>query len=417
MSLYYPSQCPHNKRSKFQLLFVSLCRLRQLEKSGIIAVVLVGLAAMSFFSWVLFSTKEAIPCPEECRCVWGGYFVSCSDAGLNNIPSGLPTHVQRLVLNGNNITFLEKDSFVSRGLAHLEILTASSCKIRKIELGAFNWLTKLTYLSLKNNEIIEIRPGILEKMCSLEFLYLGKNIIEHLESDVFSGLVNLKKLSLEGNKLQYLHPDTFVGLPNLQTLYLSNNFGLQILTDSHFINSHSLKHLGISHCNISSVSVETFANVSALEWLDLSYNNLRSLDVNILRALPKLSAIYLHGNPLQCDCQLQEVWRWCQDNNIQSTSKKIAPECDTPSEVKGMWWGVLEKGQCLQDNIQYYGDCINTNCIYTPIEDTDRETEICSFQIAMTVLAVLCILLIIGIFTFITSRNKDNANGSQYVNP
>jgi hypothetical protein len=44
------------------------------------------------------------------------------------------------------------------------------------------------------------------------------------------------------------------------------------------------------------------------------------------------------------------------------------PECDTPSDVKGMGWGVLEKGQCLQGNIQYYGDYKNTSYSYTDTE-------------------------------------------------
>ena len=120
------------------------------------------------------------------------------------------------------------------------------------------------------------------------------------------------------------------------------------------------------------MSFETFTNVSALEALDLSYNNLRSVGINILAALPKLSEIYLQGNPLQCDCQLQE-WRWCQDHNIQTADKEIAPESDTPSEVEGIWWGVLEKGQCLQGKIHYYGGYINTSYNYTIIEVTDTE--------------------------------------------
>jgi hypothetical protein len=87
------------------------------------------------------------------------------------------------------------------------------------------------------------------------------------------------------------------------------------------------------------VSVETFANVSALERLDLTYNKLRTVDINILRALPKLSERYRYGNRLQCDFQLQEVWRWCKDRNIETAYVYTGPECDTPSEVKGMWWG------------------------------------------------------------------------------
>jgi len=46
------------------------------------------------------------------------------------------------------------------------------------------------------------------------------------------------------------------------------------------------------------------------------------------------------------------------------------PECDTPKEVEGMWWGVLQKGQCLEGNIQYDGDYNSTS-----YNDTDSENE------------------------------------------
>jgi hypothetical protein len=129
-----------------------------------------------------------------------------------------------------------------------------------------------------------------------------------------------------------------------------------------------LSRLDISRSNISSLSVETLANVSALELLDLTYNELETVDINILRTLPKLSTLYPNGNPLQCDCQLQEVWRWCEDRNIQTADRAIAPECDTPSEVKGLWWGVLEEGQCLEGNIEYYGDYNSTSYSYNKTE-------------------------------------------------
>jgi hypothetical protein len=81
--------------------------------------------------------------------------------------------------------------------------------------------------------------------------------------------------------------------------------------------------------------------------------------------------MYLSGNPLKCDCQLQEVWRWCEDRNIQTAFKETAPECDTPIEMKGLWWGVLEKGQCLEGNIQYYGDYNSTRYSYNPKPDVE----------------------------------------------
>jgi Leucine-rich repeat (LRR) protein len=266
-----------------------------------LAVVLVSLLlttpAVIFWLWLLIQPKTGtIICPEECRCKTVGIHVNCSGSGLNSVPSVLPTHVRQLVLDDNSITYFENDSFVSRGLVDLQMIHADFCQLRKIELGAFNGLTILMRLSVRGNLIGEILPGTFEKISRLEYLHLEHNIIQHLGSDVFSGLVNLKYIGLEGNKLNYLHPDTIIRLPNFQRLFLSKNSGLQLPTDRHFINSHFLKELGISGCNVSSVSVETFAGVSELQAIDLSYNYLRNLDMNILRVLPKLSILKLKSN-------------------------------------------------------------------------------------------------------------------------
>jgi len=344
-----------------------------------LTVVLVSLLlatpALIFWLWlVIVAARVAKQCPEECRCNAGGYYVDCSRSSLKEIPLILPTQVRGLLLDNNSVTVLESDSFVARGLTELENLQADFCQIGTIELRAFNGLTKLIYLSMWGNEISEIIPGTFENVSRLEYLYLDHNRIEHLEVDVFSGLNNLKYLYLTNNKLQYLHSDIFLGLPKLESVYVGNNKRLKVPTDGNFINSHSLSSLDVSDCNIISVSVETFVNASAVERLDLGYNNLKSVDISILEALPKLSTLYLCGNPLHCDCQLQEVWRWCQDHNIQTEYVGKAPECDTPSEVQGMWWGVLEKGQCLQGDMHYYGDYKNTSSNYTPIQDMETDT-------------------------------------------
>jgi hypothetical protein len=365
--------------SNNHLRFLYLCRLQQLAMPSRLTVVFVSLLltipAFTFWLWlVILPASVAKHCPEECRCSAGGYYVDCSRASLKEIPLILPTHVRELLLDNNSITLLKNDSFVSRGLTELESLQADFCQIGTIELGAFNGLTKLIYLSMWGNEISEILPGTFEKVIRLEYLDLDQNVIEHLEVDVFSGLNNLKYVFLTNNKLQYLNSDIFLGLPKLEAVYVGNNRRLQVPTDGLFIKSHSLSSLDISDCNIISVSVQTFANASALERLDLSCNNLRSVDINILKELPKLSALYLYGNPLHCDCQLQEVWRWCHDHNIKTEYVGKAPECDTPNEVQGMLWGVVEKGQCLQGNIHYYGDYKNTSYSYTPSEDMDTDT-------------------------------------------
>jgi hypothetical protein len=323
--------------------------------------------ALLFWLWlVILPARMAILCPEECVFDSRVSLVSCFNTTLTAVSSIRFTLLNELVLRESNITFLVKDCFLS--LTELEILEINRCGLRTIDLGAFNGLTNLAVLILGNNKINNLLPFTFEKLKILQHISLKINNLEYLDSEVFSGALNLQYIDLLGNELLYLHPDTFLGLPKLRFLFLDSNPTLQIPTDRNFINSHSLSDLAITDCNVRSLSVETFANVSGLKWLNLQYNNLRTVDINILRALPKLSTLYLMDNPLQCDCQLQEVWRWCEDRNIRTVYRGIAPECDTPSEVKGMWWGVLEKGQCLDGNIQYYGDYNSTRYIYDDIE-------------------------------------------------
>jgi len=332
----------------------------------VLVSLLLATTAVIFWLWlVILPARVAILCPEGCWCDPGGNYINCSRSSLNSITVTFHTDVRTLKLDYINLTSLKKDTFLSRGLTQLERLSTKGCGITRVEPGAFNGLMKLEQLSMMSNMIREIEARTFENMTMLEELYLVSNKIEHLEPDAFWGLSSLDGIWLDGNKIEYLHPEVFINLPHLSILSLRGNQMLYIPTDRHFISSNSLTYLGIPECNVSSVSVATFAHLRALKMLDLSRNNLRSVDRNISIVLPKLSAMYLYDNPLQCDCQLMEVWRWCQDYNIQTVYETEVPECDTPSEVKGVSWGVLEKAQCLDDNISYHGDYEHKRHKYT----------------------------------------------------
>ena len=343
-----------------------------------LTVVLVSLLlatpVVALWLWlVIVPARVAMLYPEECKCDPAGYDIRCSSESLTAVPVINITGVRVLRVPFNKITLLGKDRFIS--LSELELLDVEHCGLRKIELGAFNGLTKLKKLLISGNSVSEIIPGTFECMNFLEHLDLSFNNLQHLGTGVFSGLFNLQYIDLSINNLQYFHPDTFIGLPNLQNLNLDFNRGLYVPTDRNFINSKSLSHLHISACNINSVSVETFANISELEYINLSKNKLRTVDINILRTLPKLSTMYMKFNPLQCDCQLQEVWRWCEDRNIDSGTGHRAPHCYTPTEVKGMCWGVVENVQCLEGNIQYYGDYRNKSCNYSVTRENKNKYD------------------------------------------
>jgi hypothetical protein len=318
-----------------------------------LTVVLVSflLASPVVISWlwlVIIPLRVTKLCPEECQCDVAGYDVTCSNQSQDKFPSFYLTHVEKLTLFDYSVISLENDSFISKGLTELYILAIVHCGLQTIEFGAFNGLTNLIHLSMPRNGIEEITRRTFEKVSGLELLGLQNNKIENLDVDVFSELINLQRIYLDGNKLLKLHPDLFVGLHKLEHLSLSSNEGLQIPNDRHLIISHSLKFLDISHCNVSSVSVETFAKVSALETLHLNNNNLKSIDIYILESLPKLSEIFLISNPLQCDCQLKQVLRLCQDHDIYLDNMEYTGMgCE--GKVISRW--VSEESHCDKDNI------------------------------------------------------------------
>jgi hypothetical protein len=111
----------------------------------VLVSLLLATPTVMFWLWLVIPPRRwAVPCPEECLCFESGYNVDCAGSGLNSIPPILPKNVGTLKLDDNNVTIFVNDSFVSRGLVSQVILSADFCKIRRIELGAFNGLTNLT---------------------------------------------------------------------------------------------------------------------------------------------------------------------------------------------------------------------------------------------------------------------------------
>jgi hypothetical protein len=324
---------------------------------------------------VIQPTRRAELRSVECSCDPERHHVDSSYPSITKTTFHFVKYVPNLTIYGRYIPSFGNDTFLSEGLTELERISVKFSQLQTVELKAFNGIRNLKVLALSGNNISEILPGTFENLSRLQHLDLGNNSIGDLKFDAFSGLIGLISLDLSKNKLKSVDPNTFVSLPNLTFLYLDYNFGLEIPTDHNFINSRSLLSLGISNCNVSSLSEETFTNVSALKWLDLSYNNLSSIHTNISIALPNLSTLYLYGNRLHCDCQLKEVWRWCEERNITTVYQEYGPECDAPSNVKGKGWRVLEEQQCLQNNTDNYDNNTTTSTNYksTTLQDNYKE--------------------------------------------
>lgn len=203
-------------------------------------------------------------CPD--RCVCAADHLSCAGLGLQDVPTPLPVSAADLDLSHN--------------------------ALQRLRPG---WLTPLSHLRtlrLGHNELEALGHGVFENASVLQLLDLSWNALRALSGHDLEGLKALETLLLFHNRLAHLDPNAFQGLSALRGLYL----GCNELTTFSFDHLHGL---GVAH----------------LRTLDLSSNRLGRIQAPDLASLPAFlkNGLYLHNNPLPCDCHLYHLLqRWRQ---------------------------------------------------------------------------------------------------------
>ncbi|XP_069683582.1 uncharacterized protein [Periplaneta americana] len=340
----------------------------------------------------------------------------CINANLTDPPRTNHMYVKELFLNENKFKVLRKDMFVSKIRADIELLSLQYCEISNVSDGVFSGLKMLKDLNLEfnyiteirvgtfrnlfmlenlhmpDNEITELSEGIFDDLFSLKSLDLSFNKISYIERNVFSYNSNLSSLSLRVNRLSRIDSTTFEPLIRLEELYLGFNKDLHIPYNSSLLNVPTLKYLDLSHCNLSSAPDNWFQNLGQLQHLRLHDNKLKGIDINVLVNLPSLKTLYLFNNPLQCDCQLLDVWKWCSEHHIK-TEENAFPACSTPEEVKGILWGILENSNCSDNKIKFLDN--NQAILSEEVDKYERDNPIYG-KVFVIVLFLLPLLGIIG---------------------
>ena len=270
--------------------------------------------------------------------------------------SSLLPSITELTIRGTQLTTLPSGSFY--GLTGLERLEISSCGLDELPEDIFDGLSSLELLKLSSNDLEELPEDIFDGLDNLETLYLNQNELTALHQDVFDGLSSLEKLSLGGNELTALRADVFEDLDSLEELYLGfnelgtlpvnvfediadtldtldvgyNDLALGGLpsdffasfTNLTFLNLEAigkdlegdtegtmtslaydwfddlsnLERLFLSNNELSSLPGDTFDGFSNLELLLLGNNDLTELPADLLEDLTNLEELELNGNQL-----------------------------------------------------------------------------------------------------------------------
>ncbi len=156
-------------------------------------------------------------------------------------------------------------------------------------------------LSLASNHIKNLSDNGFMGVLNIEELDLRKNRIELIKSYSFKGLSFLKFLYIGQNPIKLIESNAFAFLISLQSNF---DLSLQYLSDlssyfySNVSNANKINQLTLKSSLISTLKNFTFYGLESLTFLDISENELKSIEIYAFRNLINLRTIHLKNNLL-----------------------------------------------------------------------------------------------------------------------
>ncbi|XP_047635245.1 extracellular matrix protein 2 isoform X2 [Phacochoerus africanus] len=214
------------------------------------------------------------------------------------IPSGLPSTLEELKINDNNLQVIDEESLSD--LNQLVTLELEGNNLSEINVNslAFKPLKSLSYLRLGRNKFRIIPQGL---PASIEELYLENNQIEEITELCFNHTRKINVIVLRYNKIEEnrIAPLAWINQENLESIDLSYN-------KLYHVPSYlpkSLLHLVLIGNLIERIPGYVFGHMEpGLEYLYLSFNKLvdDSIDrVSFYGAYHSLRELFLDHNELK----------------------------------------------------------------------------------------------------------------------
>ncbi|XP_071961144.1 uncharacterized protein [Antedon mediterranea] len=289
-----------------------------------------GAQVKSFLYWILFTIQlvscQRLSLPNEflsgkdiCDTFMSalGKVCDCSGRLLHLVPSYVPDDCFILDLSANEISNIERHTFVR--FQQLERLYLNSNNIQAIHPHAFDGLSNLTVIDLANNKLLEIPPRTFTDTRYLQVLNLTHNnlrvpptighlnrlqelIISHnslrfVTSSAWTGLIALRILNISSNHLVKLYADSFKGLRYVVTLDLSHN-SLNTIQNKAFSSLVRLEVLKLNDNQLTKIDENAFLDLSMMTRLDLQNNQLFSIPLSFQNGFSSLKHLNLQGNKI-----------------------------------------------------------------------------------------------------------------------
>lgn len=217
----------------------------------------------------------------------------------DNLLSAIPDELFKLVnglrilnLRRNYLKSLPENLIFNEGLERIDL---SHNQFTKIPASSITNLAALTVcdVDLSDNHIGTIHAMDF-KFRSLTRLDLSGNNLVRLEDAGFSTLPHLMILNLGHNSELEISAKVFIGLENSLLQLNLDNVSITAFPD---LPLPFLRRLSIAYNELPFVPPELATNMTTLNYLDLSYNDLTNVPL-LTHSLPKLQHLSLAGNPI-----------------------------------------------------------------------------------------------------------------------
>ncbi|XP_067948651.1 amphoterin-induced protein 1-like isoform X2 [Watersipora subatra] len=224
------------------------------------------------------------------------FIADCHREVLNEIPSEVSDSTTHVLFSGNTLTNLTYDNMLSR-FVNLKVLDVSYNYLNENSFSSdvFSYMTELTLVDLQRNRIKKLPSPLLRNS-------------------------HIRTLKLDYNHIKHLPADFLIDLPKLEELTLSN-------------------------CGLETISGQAFRSIAEdprLQRLDLSYNSLETLSLDVAPHIftERLLSVRLYENFWNCDCKL----KWLREAVETSPAHwffegyDIVPACEEPKSLKHKSW-------------------------------------------------------------------------------
>ena len=234
-----------------------------------------------------------------------------------------------LDLHNNKKISLSDDTFMD--LQQLEMLDLSQCDLTELNSNLFRGLTNLKKINLYNNRLHVLENMVFRPLISLEQINLNMNRLKTLPERIFSYMFNLSSIYLNCNPFKQLPKQMALKNSKLSHFTMTGNERLcgekrseaNLVLRNHQFFSSSLEVMKISHMkvkkmsplwlrgckNLTSLSLtwtdlsliphNMFKEMTKINYLDLSHNNIKQLDKKVFYGLRNLQILHLNENKIK----------------------------------------------------------------------------------------------------------------------